>query len=530
MEKSPKFKTSTATYIISAHGTMLTSMLGTPQTKKYHAINIPENVELYTFVDLGKCMRDYKTGGAYFICNLKKETQKEELKLFASPAFKFIHEHGKTNKFPELFLTPDDTTPVAGYKGITHCIPEDYRTSASRGHEIIYNIDAKNTNHCVCSSIVSKSTTKPYNCKKNYSDYYKEQLEGYKYDPTSTSINKCGPILMSEAVQIIQAHCNSYYEPTCVIKIYVFACLDEIDLNKAVRYAQIKYEETQRIAFPPSPTSPTSNVCVAYNPHTGRISPKVDRKSSRDKPELEMCYAELVPEPNKYIGLSLEEMLDSLKKLATTREVSKPTAILKTVETREVYESKINLMEYYWEVFKHNTLTKVSVTNVVESLTDFKAKPLIHPLLSKYRVRYWNRTFDFITYKDAYIEVTTKLYDKFTGTHKQIIEKLESKYRSRDRNKLDTYFAEALDLLKLDGSHDFLSILPNINEINLVNPFIRKESEYFLIATIYLQLKELIEKEKLKKGQGRRKKTLRKKYKNKKFTQHNKKQKTKNKN
>ena len=85
--RTPKFKTSTATYVISAHGTMLTSMLGAPQTKKYHAINIPENVELYTFVDLGKCMRDYKTGGAYFICNLKKETQKEELKLFASPAF-----------------------------------------------------------------------------------------------------------------------------------------------------------------------------------------------------------------------------------------------------------------------------------------------------------------------------------------------------------------------------------------------------------------------------------------------------------
>lgn len=500
MEKSPKsqkFKTPTATYIISAHGTMLTSMLGTPQTKKYHAINIPENVELYTFVDLGKCMRDYKTGGAYFICNLKKETLKEELKLFASPAFKFIHEYGKTNKFPELFLTPDDTTPVHSYKGITHCIPEDDRTSTSRGHELIYNIDAKNTNHCICSSIVSKSTTKPYNCEKNYSDYYKEQLEGYKYDPASTSINKCGPILMSEAVEIIQAHSNIYYEPTCVIQIYVSACLAETDLKTTFRAAQIQYERTRRIAFPPPPpTRYADEACVRVliSPHTGA------------NPEPKVCYAQnyaqVIPEPNKDSGLSLEEMLDSLKKQATTREVSK---------------SEINLMNYYYEIVKHNTLTKVSVTNVVESLADFKAIPLIQPLISKWRYMYQHKIFDLITYKDAYMEIPLNLFDKFSGTQEEIIDQIERKYRSRDRNKLDFCFDEALYLLKLDGSHDSLSILPKINEINLVEPFIREESESSFGFTIYLQLKELIEKQKqkqkLKMGQGRRKKTLRKKYK-----------------
>ena len=498
MEKSPKsqkFKTPTATYIISAHGTMLTSMLGTPQTKKYHAINIPENVELYTFVDLGKCMRDYKTGSAYFICNLKKETQKEELKLFASPAFKFIHEHGKTNKFPELFLAPDDTTPVHSYKGITHCIPEDDRTSDSRGHELIYNIDAKNTNHCICSSIVSKSTTKPYNCEKNYSSYYKKQLEGYKYDPTSTSINKCGPILMSEAVEIIQAHSNIYYEPTCVIQIYVSACLAEIDLKTSFRDAQIQYERTRRIAFPPPPpTRYADKACVRVliSPHTGA------------NPEPKVCYAQnyaqVIPEPNKDSGLSLEEMLDSLKKQATTREVSK---------------SEINLMNYYYEIVKHNTLTKVNVTNVVKRLADFKAIPLIQPLISKWRYMYQQKIFDLITYKDAYMEIPLNLFDKFSGTQEEIIEQIERIYRSRDRNKLDFCFEDALDLLKLDGSHDFLSILPKINEINLVEPFIREENESSFGFTIYLQLKELIEKQKqkLKMGQGHRKKTLRKKYK-----------------
>ena len=129
---------------------------------------------------------------------------------------------------------------------------------------------------------------------------------------------------------------------------------------------------------------------------------------------------------------------------------------------------------------------------------------------------YQHKIFDFITYKDAYMDVMKNLYDMFSGTHEEIIDQIERKYRSRDRDKLDSYFLEALDLLKLDGSHDSLSILPKINEINLVNPFIREESKYFLISTIYLQLKELIEKQKqkLKMGQGRRrKKTLRKKYK-----------------
>ena len=243
--KSPKFTESTATYVISAHGTMLTSMLGTPQTKKYHAINIPENFKIYTIDALGECVAGYNTQ-TDVICKIYKET----LQLSHTLAFKFIHEDGKTNKFPELFLTSDKNIPSHGYKGITHCIPEKYRTSsASRGKEVIYNIDAKNTEDCKCSSIVSISTTKPYDCNKNYSDYYKKQLESYIYDPTSTSINKCGPILMSEAIQIIKSHCNSFYKPTCVIKIYVFACLVETDLKTLDSFNWKKYVEAYRNAL-----------------------------------------------------------------------------------------------------------------------------------------------------------------------------------------------------------------------------------------------------------------------------------------
>lgn len=124
---------------------------------------------------------------------------------------------------------------------------------------------------------------------------------------------------------------------------------------------------------------------------------------------------------------------------------------------------------------------------------------------------YQQKIFDLITYKDAYMEIPLNLFDMFSGTHEEIIDQIERKYRSRDRNKLDFYFEEALDLLKLDGSHDSLSILPKINEINLVDPFIREENESSFDIRIYFQLKELIEKQKqkLKMGQGRRKKTLR---------------------
>ena len=280
-----------------------------------------------------------------------------------------------------------------------------------------------------------------------------------------------------------------------MIQIYVSACLAEIDLKTTFRDAQIQYERTRRIAFPPPPpTRYADEACVRVliSPHTGA------------NPEPKVCYAQnyaqVIPEPNKDSGLSLEEMLDSLKKQATTREVSK---------------SEINLMNYYYEIVKHNTLTKVSDTNVVESLADFKAIPLIQPLISKWRYMYQHKIFDLITYKDAYMEIPLHLFDEFSGTQEEIVVQIERIYRSRDRNKLDFCFADALDLLKLDGSHDSLSILPQINEINLVEPSIREENESSFGFTIYLQLKVLIEKQKqkLKLASGRRKKTLRKKYK-----------------
>ena len=424
MEKSSKLEETTASYVITARGTMLTS-LSAQHPKKYYAINIPENVELYTFADLGNCLPMYKREADFICKNYKKTPQKSH-----SPAFKFSYEHGKINKFPELFLTPDEVTPAQFYSGVTHCIPEHHRTSGSRKKELIYNIDAKNTKNCNCASIVPNNISSAYDCEKNYSDYYKTQLKGYKYDPTS-NINKCGPILLSEAVKIIQAHCSIYYGSACVIKIYIFTCLAETDLTTLVDNIDsivIEYEEEKKGDYTPTPNSET------------------------------------------------------------------------------------NLMEYYDEVSKHNTRSKVN-NNVVENLTDFNAIPLIDQFRSKYRFMIEHKIFDFITYKDTYKEFTSDLRSGVSGTSEQVVEKLETEYRSLDINKLRRGLINALNKITVLDGND-LTILPEINEISLVHPFIAnlaKVNEPAFINVIYERLKKLINKaqeQKLASGR-RRKKTLR---------------------
>lgn len=204
-------------------------------------------MELYTFANLGNCISSYEEE-AEFLCDIYPEKYKTRLRKSINPAFKFSHQPGKTNKFPELFLTPEQKSPVEFYSGILHCIPESLRTTDSPGKEIIYNIDAKNTKNCECSSIWLRGAT-TYDCDTKYSNYYKEQLRGYKYNPTTnTNINSCGPILLSEAVKLIQTHCNTHYNynSNCLIQIYVIACLVEQDLHTLVRGIRDTYRLAER--------------------------------------------------------------------------------------------------------------------------------------------------------------------------------------------------------------------------------------------------------------------------------------------
>ena len=524
--KSPKFEEPTATYIINAHGTILTSEFGDSDsaliTKKYHAINIPKNVELYTFGNLGNCISSYEEE-AEFLCDIYPDKYKSRLRKSINPAFKFSHQPGKTNKFPELFLTPEQKSPVGFYSGILHCIPESLRTTDSPGKEIIYNIDAKNTKNCECSSILLKEQAEAYDCDTKYSNYYKEQLRGYKYNPTTnTNINSCGPILLSEAVKLIQTHCNTHYNynSNCLIQIYVIACLVEQDLHILVRGIRYTYRITERRVRQGetkliSTKETTPQFCVAEKPPT---------QVSSDATALHSLLGTIIkPRPVSIEPISVELIKDDwLLSLLDSLSKTDPKEKQKDIITKESY----------YEAMTHNTFAKVDKQNVVESLNDFKSTPLTKPLYDTHIFMYNAKVFKIKTFKGAYMEFSQDYHDKVTGTFEEKSKKLEEKYRARTKNKLHNHVQQALDKFRV--KYDFtdddlysdngvfiptpneLDILPKTNEINLALPFnITTTSEYLptnISEIIYTQLLKLIALEKAKKlGQGRRRrKTLHK--------------------
>jgi len=549
MKQSQKFEESTATYIINAHGTILTSQFGYSDsaliTKKYHAITIPKNVELYTFANLGNCVAAYEAE-ADFLCNIYPDKHKLTLRKSINPVFKFSHQRGEANKFPELLLTPERNFPVGFYTGILHCIPEALRKTDSLGKEVIYDIGAKNTKDCECSSILLKEHAEAYDCDTKYSNYYKEQLRGYKYNPaTNTNINKCGPILLSEALEVIQTHCNTYYKSNCVIRIYIIACLEEDDLLTLVRGFTESYAIAEKLVRQGSPklysieelrpkfisTEETSQqACLALNSPQfcfAKLLPTHDSVSSDEK-ALDKLLATIVPQPrpnsphprpNIIQPLSIESIIASL---------------LDSSKKKDTKEKKKNIgrMEHYYEAMNHNTFAKVDKQNVVESLSDFKGTPLTKPLYDTHIFMYNAKVFKIKTFKDAFIEFTevhTKNISKnISGTVQERDKKLEQKYRALNKNKLYNQLLKAL--YKFNVKYDIndddlysdhvtvipneLDILPKTNEINLALPFnISTTSEYLptnIAEIIYTQLLRLIALEKEKKlGQGR--KTLRNK-------------------
>jgi hypothetical protein len=493
--KSPKYvkypTIKEATYTIIAHGTMLTSRFH--RSKKYHAINIPENVELYTFGNLGNCIPAY-TGESDFICNIYPDKYKSTLRTSIVPAFKFTNEDGKINKFPELFLTPDYESPALFYTGITHCIPEIFRTSDLREKELIYNIDAKNTKNCECSSIALIKDSTSYDCNKKYSDDYKNQLTDYKYNPNDENSNKCGPLLLSEALVIIQTHCKKNYGSNCMIKIYVFACLVETDLQALADNNKKQYENAKR-SLNLRPNS--SSICSSI-----KDSPKfcvTGRSSSHKQDSVVLIVLDETSRKKEKVKIHEQHksLLEELNKKQITDEEQK----------------KINLMEYYYEVMKHNTIEKVDFENFVESLSFFNANPLIKSHLSRYLFMVNSTKFEFITYKDAYMKFTKDLSEQFSGSHEKVFEQLEKKYRARSIHRLGDYLINAIYKIDDDDSDNSTDILPKFNTINLVSPFVTKASDADLTDAVYYQLKGLIRFEQAKLGQGRGKKTLRKKLK-----------------
>ena len=232
-------------YIISAHGGIITSNKGT----KYMAIKIPTNVEIFTYSNLGEkvstsCKKNY------FICdNLDKV--KLSAFMLETPIHKYSYKSNSQNIFPEVFLSPDTNIILAFYSGIVHCIPEHLRTTKTKAMEVIYNMDALVKQDCNKTTIgrahplfgpkiEDYTKLNEYDTEKQYSTYYKKQLKDYKYDPNSKDTedsvsNKCGPLLLSQAIKVIQAHWKATYQEdlkTSTIQIYLSCCLSEKDIDK----------------------------------------------------------------------------------------------------------------------------------------------------------------------------------------------------------------------------------------------------------------------------------------------------------
>ena len=247
-------------YIISAHGGIITSNKGT----KYMAIKIPTNVEIFTYSKLGEILAS-SCKKNYFICdNLDKV--KSHGFMLETPIHKYSYKSDSQNIFPEVALTADSKIVLSFYSGIVHCIPEHLRTTNTKAMEVIYNIDALVKQDCDKTTIgrahplfgpkiEDYTKLNEYNTEKQYSTYYKNQLKNYKYDPKSKDTkdnvsNKCGPLLLSQAIKVIQAHCKATYSDcnTSTIQIYLSCCLVTSDIDNYYEWSNY-FSKTSKEEF-----------------------------------------------------------------------------------------------------------------------------------------------------------------------------------------------------------------------------------------------------------------------------------------
>ena len=223
-------------YIINAHGGIITRNEG--NVTKYMAIKIPTNVEIFTYANLGEILWS-SCRKNYFICDNLDKVKSHNFTI-ETPIHKYKYISETQNKFPEIALSADTKTTLAFYSGIVHCIPKHRRTT--KAMEVIYNIDALVKQNCDKTTIgrsrgvfkpKNEVNTKVYDTDKQYSTYYKTQLENK--DTEDSVSNKCGPLLLSQAIKVIQAHCKTTYPKdwdTSTIQIYLSCCFGTIEIKQ----------------------------------------------------------------------------------------------------------------------------------------------------------------------------------------------------------------------------------------------------------------------------------------------------------
>lgn len=340
------------TYFINSHGEIVTTLNPVAEVRKliFFPIHIHENIEIMTYTSLGETnWQDCNT--INFQCNKNK-------KLFLgvrTPIYKF------KKRFPEVILAPDEPTsqdkktPALNfYSGIVHCIPES-REDSSKKKEIIHNMDADPLKDCSDDSIFpyySKSLTpsvkRPYYSTNKYSKDYVEVLKttGSKRKSPLDLINKCGPLLLSQAIAIIMFHCKTTYPhnfSNSIIQIHLTSCLklseDPIKYNAGMKtVSDFGYF-----------TSESSNIDpkIKDTPHSRTYSYTADKKVfviNVPKPES-YSYGVLDINQFKYrnaLAGALQIILKSINLLPNEIIISIPEG--RTMEEEDIQNYILNIL------------------------------------------------------------------------------------------------------------------------------------------------------------------------------------------
>lgn len=241
------------TYIIAAHGKMFSKNIFDKDyaySLEYYACIIPTNVELYTYIPLKErfactlTTSDFICSDSNKVYSATSKSKTTVVRTVIEPKYVTKGNSDSPTLFPNIFLEPENDSGKLFYSGITYCNKD---TPNAHKSEVIYNIDAKKTDRClgVSVSLLSKKlknyqatsdAPKPYNYDKHYSDFYKSLIQD---DP-----KKCGPILLEDAITLIQQHSamitdkhsassdyTSDYTPQVSIKIYLQSCLTDTNFD-----------------------------------------------------------------------------------------------------------------------------------------------------------------------------------------------------------------------------------------------------------------------------------------------------------
>jgi len=374
------------------------------------------------------------------------------------------------------------------HSGIVHCIPQIIRAKSvkyGRGKKIIYNISARNTQDCKGELINSKD--EPYNSVKNYDEDYRTTLARYNYNPhaSPSSINQCGPILLSEALTLIQQYSKNHYGDTCKSKIYLNTCLKTIDLYRYLAYHKEIVEDTTYITSLSSDDSKyTSSIEENEKKHLEikEAMLQIEKEIKTIKEEMESIkyddeniarYAELT----KDLKIKEDELAEQSRELVKNIQ-RKATLMRRYVKEKSRQKKERFRYDHSLDIINHNTMAKVEKTNRVKSFDEFKTTDLDGPLHSTYLF--------MLKTTDGNIKKLTIITDKLSD--------------AKPFSKLQDNLNDALERLESNSSFSSNSFPPQ-STIAISNPNVDK---------IYEELQKLVSQD------GGNNKILQKKYKSRK--------------